>query len=259
MHSHNWGRGIFVWFGNRLPWIHWLTPKDILSEELTTLSGSKHLPGGTPRIYLLAVYLTNCHFQSLQTFFFLVEYKNNYTKTQIPIPIQGVYKLLCMFTWRRPSLFHAFSTLLKKQNVFIRLWIIYWRSDSSSLKFIEDFSWPTSYIKRSELETYILMPHTENCSNPGFLQAYLSTTTTKSVNFSFLVLQRAQSWNRIIGAPLFTIHSLRDPKLVVSLRSFLISSVEKPRVSLDIETTRPVRGLSALESRAKIQKLCMLR
>ena len=140
------GEGYIFWFGNRLPWIQWLTPEDILSKDLTSLSGSKsffNMSGDTLRIRC-GLFHKLPFSESTDIFFFLVEYKNNYTKTQMPIPIQGVYKLLCMFTWRWPSLSHAFPMLLKKQNVLIRLCIIYWCSDGSSLKFIEDFGWPTS-------------------------------------------------------------------------------------------------------------------
>lgn len=77
-------------------------------------------------------------------FFFLVESKNNHTKMEIPILIQGFYKFLCMFRWRWPSLSHILSMLFKKQNELVRLCIIYWCSNCSSLKFTEDFGWPTS-------------------------------------------------------------------------------------------------------------------
>lgn len=74
-------------------------------------------------------------------FFFLVESKNNHTKMEITILIQGFYKFLCMFRWRWPSLSHILSMLFKKQNELIRLCIIYWCSNCSSLKFTEDFGW----------------------------------------------------------------------------------------------------------------------
>lgn len=144
LHSHHWEKGVPIWFCAQLPWIHWLTPEDILFEDRppSRVQNSStclevHQEGGM-------VCFTNCHFKSLWTFFFLVESKNNHTKMEIPILIQGFYKFLCMFRWRWPSLSHILSMLFKKQNELVRLCIIYWCSNCSSLKFTEDFGWPTS-------------------------------------------------------------------------------------------------------------------